>query len=137
MPFDSNRVRRAVEEILGNEALLEGLDEATASELQQWGISLAEQIVHAAHSLDDSAADALTGPRLRALRKWMRLVRGWLAMQEKMSPEERQRQWERLAAQSRELYGAHVSLPPMERLTGKSPLDALKELRSWLEPSLI
>jgi len=135
--FVPERVRRAAEEILGNEALIEGLDSSAASELQNWGLLLAERIVQETHDLEEDAAEAANAPRLRALRKWLRLVRVWLLSQEEMTPETRNAQWERLLAQAREVYGAHVSLPPMDALTGKSPDDALKLLRSWLEPPMI
>jgi hypothetical protein len=79
--FVPERLRRAAEEILGNEALIEGLDSSAASELQNWGLLLAERIVQETHDLEEDAAEAANAPRLRALRKWLRLVRVWLLSQ--------------------------------------------------------
>jgi hypothetical protein len=72
------RVRRAAESILENESLTAGLDDTTAHELLDWGIACAEAIAQETAGLNDDEAEAAMSPRLRATRRLMRRVRGWV-----------------------------------------------------------
>jgi hypothetical protein len=71
--------RRAAETILQNERLTEGLDDATAQALLDWGLSLADRAVQNSAKLDDAVAEEDLEMRLQAVRRLMRRVRYWLA----------------------------------------------------------
>jgi len=73
------RMERAVEEITGNEALLQMLETDAAAEMLAWGKSLVTSVVMRTQGLDDTAADAAMLPRLKAVRQFMRSVGNWAA----------------------------------------------------------
>lgn len=73
------RIQRAVEEMTGNEALLEMLDTDAAVELLNWGKALAASAVKHTEGLDDFAADLALLPRLKAVRQTLRSVGNWAA----------------------------------------------------------
>lgn len=66
------RQERAVESLLENEALAEGLDDAAANALLDWGIVTAREIVSATAGMEAGQADAITDERLQAVRRLMR-----------------------------------------------------------------
>jgi hypothetical protein len=66
------RKRMAVESLLENEALRDGMDDESASALLEWGSACAKRIAEATASLeDDDEADEMTYPRMRALREML------------------------------------------------------------------
>lgn len=73
------RIERIVEEMTGNESLLEMLDTEAATEMLNWGIATAKSIVTKTQQLDDFAADLAILPRLKAVRQSMRFVGNWAA----------------------------------------------------------
>jgi hypothetical protein len=73
------RIERAIEEITGNEALLQMLEADAAAEMLAWGKSLATSVVMGTEGLEDAAADTAMLPRLRAVRQFMRSVGNWVA----------------------------------------------------------
>ena len=73
------RVQRVVEEILGNEALLEMLETEAATEMLNWGIEMATSLVKKTDDLDEPAADLSILPRLKELRQSMRSIGNWAA----------------------------------------------------------
>jgi hypothetical protein len=73
------RIERTIEELTGNEALLQMLETDAAAEMLTWGKSLATSIVMGTEGLDDSAAEMAMLPRLKAVRQFMRLVGNWVA----------------------------------------------------------
>lgn len=73
------RIERTIEEITGNEALLQMLETDAAAEMLSWGKSLATSIVMGTEGLDDSAAEMAMLPRLKAVRQFMRAVGNWVA----------------------------------------------------------
>jgi hypothetical protein len=75
----STRVERFVEEMTGNESLLEMLDEEAATEMLNWGIATAKSIVNKTQDLDGFAADLAILPRLKAIRQSMRSIGNWAA----------------------------------------------------------
>jgi hypothetical protein len=74
-----SRLQRVIEEITGNEALLEMLDTEAASEMLDWGITTAKSLVRETDGLDDFAANLAILPRLKAVRQVMRSVGNWAA----------------------------------------------------------
>jgi hypothetical protein len=69
------RKRMAVESLLENESLRDGLDNESASALLEWGSACAKRIAEATASLeDDDEADEIIYPRMRALRDMLRSV---------------------------------------------------------------
>jgi hypothetical protein len=75
----NDRLQRVIEELSGNEALLEMLDTEAAMEMLNWGIATARSIVARTSELDDFTADLALLPRLKALRQSMRSIGNWAA----------------------------------------------------------
>ena len=73
------RIERTIEELTGNEALLQMLETDAAADLLAWGKSLATSVVMGTEGLDDGAADMAMLPRLKAVRQFMRSVGNWVA----------------------------------------------------------
>jgi hypothetical protein len=73
------RIDRVIEEMTGNESLLEMLDTEAATEMLNWGIATAKSIVSQTQDLDDFAADLSLVPRLKAIRQSMRSIGNWAA----------------------------------------------------------
>ena len=76
--FDT-RIERVIEEMTGNESLLEMLDTEAATEMLNWGIATSKSIVTKTQDLDDFAADLAILPRLKAVRQSMRSIGNWAA----------------------------------------------------------
>jgi hypothetical protein len=73
------RIERVIEEMTGNESLLEMLDTEAATEMLNWGIAISKSIVTKTQELDDFAADLAILPRLKAVRQSMRSIGNWAA----------------------------------------------------------
>lgn len=73
------RIERVIEEMTGNESLLQMLDAEAATEMLNWGIAAAKSIVSKTQDLDDFAADLAILPRLKAIRQSMRSIGNWAA----------------------------------------------------------
>src|SRR5215217_6113926 len=73
------RVGRAIEEIAGNEALLEMLETEAAEEMLEWGKTRAISIVKQTEGMDEAEAEQVALPRLKAVRQIMRSVGNWAA----------------------------------------------------------
>jgi hypothetical protein len=71
----SARIQRVIEELTGNESLLEMLDTEAATEMLNWGIATAKSIVTKTQELDDFSLL----PRLKAVRQSMRSIGNWAA----------------------------------------------------------
>src|SRR5688572_28770439 len=70
-----NRIRMASESILDNEALREGLDDQAASAVLDWGLARAQQIAGLTADIqDENEAEQASYPRMRALRKMLRIA---------------------------------------------------------------
>jgi hypothetical protein len=70
-------MERVIEEMTGNEALLEMLDTESAKEMLNWGIAAARSTISKTRELDDFAADLAILPRLKAIRQSMRSIGNW------------------------------------------------------------
>ena len=73
------RMERVIEEMAGNEALLQMLDTDAATEMLNWGIATAKSIISKTRELDDFASDLAILPRLKAIRQSMRSIGNWAA----------------------------------------------------------
>lgn len=77
-----NRIQRAAESILGNEAISAGLDDPAARQLLHWGVNLAHYLVATTSEMDDQQAEQALAPALRNLRKLLRLSNHWASKPE-------------------------------------------------------
>ena len=111
----SSRIQRAIEELTGNEALLEMLDEIAASEMLNWGIKLSTSIVKQTDELDDLLADIKFLPRLKAVRQSMRSIGNWAAGKY-IEPQSRIQLRDKLLEQFRLILGDEAQLPSAEAL---------------------
>src|SRR5918996_984923 len=73
------RMERVIEEMTGNEALLQMLDTDAAKEMLNWGIATAKSMISKTMEYDDFAADLAILPRLKAIRQSMRSIGNWAA----------------------------------------------------------
>jgi hypothetical protein len=109
------RLDRVVEEMTGNESLLQMLDTEAATEMLNWGIATAKAIVSKTQDLDDFAADLAILPRLKAVRQTMRSVGNW-AVGNYADPESRTQLRDKLLQNFRVIFGEDSNLPSAERL---------------------
>lgn len=109
------RVQQAVEEITGNEALLEMLDTEAANELLEWGKSMVISLVRQTAELDDAAAEAQLEARLKAVRQVMRATGNWAAGKY-TDPEDRVQLREKLLGNLQTIHGADAHLPTADEL---------------------
>ena len=98
------RIQRAAESILENEALTAGLDDEPAKLLLAWGIDLAQKITAQTAGMDDIQAEEAAYRPMRALRKMLRGANQWT-----LDPQERG--LGRVLRQAPSVYGADYSLP--------------------------
>jgi hypothetical protein len=134
----SERVRRVQEEIMGNEALGEALDESAASEMLSWGLKSAEGIASSTEGLDDEAAELSMADRLKALRKLMRHLGRLLSEGRDMDAEGRLWLWDSVQTNARMLYGEGLQFPNLEDVMGQlsqgeSPAQIIANLRNMFE----
>ncbi|HMD81449.1 MAG TPA: hypothetical protein VKE92_09105, partial [Anaerolineales bacterium] len=114
----SARVQRVVEEILGNEALLEMLETEAATEMLNWGIEMATSLVKKTNDLDEPAASLAIMPRLKELRQSMRSIGNWAAGKY-TDAASRVELRNKLLERFRVVFGERAILPP------ETELDAL------------
>ena len=134
----SRRVRRAQEDIMGNEALGGGLDEAAASEMLSWGLKSAEGIASSTQGMDDEAAELSMADRLKALRKLMRHLGRLLSEGLDMDADGRLWLWDSVQKHARLLYGEGLQFPNLEEVMGRlskgeSPGQIIAGLRNMFE----
>ena len=115
MPNLNARVERVIEELSGNEALLQMLDTDAASEMLNWGIETAKSIIRKTGELDDFAAELALLPRLKALRQSMRSIGNWAAGKY-TDPQDRIQLRDRLLEQFRTIFGERRELPTPKQL---------------------
>jgi hypothetical protein len=139
-PTIDKRIRRAQEQMVGNEALGEALDESAASELLSLGLNSAAGIASSTEGMDEGAAELSMADRLKALRKLMRHLARLLGEASDLDAEGRQWLWESVQRKSdfvirrgfefsvfRGSYGAFIS---KARLPGGSLPACAKCLKS-------
>jgi hypothetical protein len=141
MAESSSRIQRVIEELSGNEALLEMLDTDAAVEMLNWGIATAKSLISRTSELDEFAAELLLLPRLKAIRQSMRSIGNWAAGKYS-DPASRIELRERLLRHFRTVFGDDKPLPAAEKMDEvlnqvddktKSPHELILKLREVIE----
>ena len=104
----AQRVQRAVESILENEAVSQELDDDAAGTLLRWGTTWAQDLVQSTLDLDEEMARDAIAPRLRAVRRMMRAVSRWAANQEGMDEAGRSEALQKILDQAVQARGGMV-----------------------------
>lgn len=109
------RMERVIEEMTGNEALLQMLDTDAATEMLNWGIATAKSIISKTRELDDFTTDLAILSRLKAIRQSMRSIGNWAAGKY-TDPESRVQLRDRLLGHFRTIFGERRELPSVKQL---------------------
>ena len=115
MPDLNARVERVIEELTGNEALLQMLETEAATEMLNWGIATAKSMIGRTMELDDFAAELAILPRLKAIRQSMRSIGNWAAGKY-TDPEDRIQLREKLLQHFRTILGEKRELPSAKQM---------------------
>ena len=133
MDILSNRIKKVIESVLENEALVSGLDESAAEVLQGWGIKNATSVAEKTDMLDDENAEREMYPQLKASRRLIRAVRVWVQHEKEATLEERAKLWGKVEKRAQALYGEGISLPEASQFAGNTTVEFIENLRGWLE----
>lgn len=109
------RVERVIEELTGNEALLQMLDTASASEMLNWGIATAKSMIGRTLDRDDFAAELAIPARMKAIRQVMRSIGNWAAGKY-VDPESRIELRDKLLEHFRTIFGERRELPTARQM---------------------
>ena len=110
-----SRIQQAIDDISGNESLLEMLETDAASELLEWGKSMVASLVTQTKDLDDNAAELALDSRLKAVRQFMRSVGNWAAGKYS-DPADRLQLRDRLLGHYKVISGGDANLPTLGEL---------------------
>lgn len=132
------RIRRVQENLVGNEALGESLDESAASELLSMGLRGAAGIASSTEGMDDDVAELSMAERLKALRKLMRHLSRLLGEARDLDADGRNWLWESVQKQARLLYGDGLNFPSLDDVMGRlsrgeAPGQIIASLREMFE----
>ena len=136
-----SRVERIVEEMAGNEALLEMLETEAATELLNCGIELATSLVKRTEGMDEAEAERVLLPRLKAVRQMMRSVGNWAAGKY-VDPASRVQLRDKLLEHFKVILGEEARLASPEKLdellnrvddTNNTPHELILKLKQSLE----
>lgn len=137
----TERIQKIVEELSGNEALLGMLDTDAATEMLNWGTSMATSLVQRTEGLDTIAADLALLPRLKAVRQSMRSIGNW-ATGKYADPEIRVQLRDKLLENFRTIFGDDAPLPESPAIdtvlnevddASNSPYQLILKLKQVLE----
>ena len=109
------RIQNAIDEITGNEALLEMLDEEAAAEMQEWGTFMAVSLVKEFAGEETPDRQQALASRLKAVRQFMRSAGNWAAGKY-TGPENRAQLRDKLLDQYRLIAGKDKGLPSTDHL---------------------
>jgi hypothetical protein len=109
------RVERVIEELTGNEALLQMLETEAATEMLNWGIATAKSMISKTMELDDFMAELAILPRLKAIRQSMRSIGNWAAGKY-ADPLSRVQLRDKLLGHFRTIFGEERQLPSSEKM---------------------
>jgi hypothetical protein len=115
MAESNARVDRIIQEMTGNEALLEMLDTDAATEMLNWGIATAKSVVTKSLELDDFTAELTILPRLKAIRQSMRSIGNWAAGKY-VDQDSRIQLRDKLLMHFRTIFGEEKQLPSPEEM---------------------
>jgi hypothetical protein len=136
-----SRAERIVDEMAGNEALLEMLETEAATEMLNWGIEMATSLVKSTEGLDEAAAEQELLPRLKAVRQVMRSVGNWAAGKY-VDPASRVQLRDKLLENFKVIFGEEAPLPSPEKMdellnqvddTNNTPHQLILKLKHVLE----
>lgn len=139
-----DRIERAIEELAGNEALLEMLETDAAVEMLEWGKDMVTSVVKRTEEHDDLVADLALLPRLKAVRQSLRSVGNWAAGKYS-DPADRQQLRDKLLQNFQTIFGDNARLPSPEKMDDvlnevddktKTPLELVLKLKTLLQESL-
>ena len=139
-----SRIQRVIEELTGNEALLEMLETDAAIEMLNWGKAMAASVVKRTSDMDDFAADLALLPRLKAVRQSMRSVGNWAAGKY-VDPADRVQLRDKLLQHFTTIWGDDAKLPSAGELDAilneaddrdKTPVQLIGKLKSVLPESM-
>ena len=103
-------MERVIEELSGNEALLQMLDTDAATEMLNWGIATARAVINRTRDRDGFDIELALLPRLKALRQSMRSIGNWAAGNYE-NREDRIELRDRLLGHFRTIFGERRELP--------------------------
>ena len=135
------RMERVIEEISGNEALLQMLDTDAASAMLKWGVATARSMIAKTMELDDLSAELAILPRLKAIRQAMRSIGNWAAGKY-ADPAARARLRDKLLELLRTIFGERRELPTAAQLDEvlsqandkkQTPYQLILELQNLIE----
>jgi len=135
------RIQRAIEEMTGNEALLDMLDTDAAVQMLEWGKSMATSVVQRTADMDDLTADLALLPRLKAVRQSIRWVGNWAAGKY-ADPADRLQLRDKLLQHFATIWGEDAKIPSPEQLdavlnevddTSNTPLRLILKLKTLLQ----
>ena len=138
-----SRIKKFVDEIVGNEALLEMLDTDAATEMLNWGIATATALVKKTEGMDDAAAELALESQLKAVRQTMRSVGNWAAGKY-VDPASRAPLRDKLTEYFKIIFGERASLLPSNKIDftlnlmddkSKTPLQLIQSFKSLVEES--
>jgi hypothetical protein len=109
------RVERIIEEMTGNEALLEMLETDAATEMLNWGMATAKSIVTKTMDVDDFTTELAILPRLKAIRQSMRSIGNWAAGKY-VDQDSRIQLRDKLLTNFRTIFGEEKRLPSAEKM---------------------
>ena len=98
------RIQRAAESILENEALTADLNDDAAKALLDWGVERAQAIASETIEMDEAQAEEAMYRPMRALRKMLRVANKWVIDPQERGPG-------RILKQAAMVYGAEYVCP--------------------------
>lgn len=137
----AERIQRVIEEMTGNETLLQMLETDAATEMLDWGKSLVTSVVERTEDMDDLAADLALLPRLKAIRQSIRWSGNWAAGQYS-DPADRVQLRDKLMQNFAIIFGEDAKLPTADQLDAvlnevdnknNSPLHLILKLKSLIQ----
>jgi hypothetical protein len=108
-------MERVIEELSGNEALLQMLDTNAASEMLNWGIATARSVIRRTEDRDGFDLELTILPRLKALRQSMRSIGNWAAGKYE-NAEDRIELRDRLLLHFRTIFGERREMPTARQM---------------------
>jgi hypothetical protein len=138
----TRRIRRVTESILENESLTADLNDEAAQALLDWMIDCAKTVVQSTATLEEQAAEEAMSPRLRAIRRLMRLVNNWVAQGPPAEIVANQEQLGKILEQAAFIYGQDFTAFDFNRLDAfrtqgvdsvEEPQQLIENLRALIE----
>lgn len=129
------RIKRVTESILENESLTADLNDKAAQALLDWMIDCAKMVAQSTATLDEQAAEEAISPRLRAIRRLMRLVNNWGAQGPPAETVANREQLDKILEQATTIYGQDFTTFDSNRLNAfwEQEVDSVEEPQKLIE----